>query len=192
MACFPVLDELDAPEAAEPADLPDRWVPVAQLAEPLPEIRPYIGGVLDDTLLAEGLDRGHRGRARERMARIRKPAREELVANPLTQLRADDHRSEGDVARVDALGDGDDVGDDVPVLTGEPATGPPEAGHDLVENEQDAVPVADLADRLQVAVRRRDDPVRPGDRLEEHGGNGVRTFVLEDLLQMRCARADGA
>ena len=45
------------------------------------------------------------------------------------------------------------------------------------------MPVANLADRLQVAVGRDDDPVRPGHGLEDHGRDGVRPFVLEDLLE---------
>ena len=68
----------------------------------------------------------------------------------------------------------------------------PKPGHDLVEDQQDPVPVADLADRLQVAGRRRDDPVRPGHGLEDHGGDGVRALVLEDLLEVRRSRADRA
>src|SRR5439155_488328 len=67
-----------------------------------------------------------------------------------------------------------------------------EAGHHLVADEHDPVPVADLTDRLQVAVGRDDDPIRPGDRLEDHGGDGVRALVLEDLLQVRRAGAHGA
>ena len=47
------------------------------------------------------------------------------------------------------------------------------------------MPVADLADRLQVAVRRDDRTVRADDRLEDHGGDGVRAFVLQDLFQVR-------
>ena len=54
------------------------------------------------------------------------------------------------------------------------------------------MPVADLADRLQVAVRRDDDPVRAGDRLEDHGGDGVRALVHQDLLEVRRAGADRA
>ena len=54
------------------------------------------------------------------------------------------------------------------------------------------MPVADLADRLQVAVGRDDDPVRADDRLEDHGGDGVRALVLEDLLEVRPAGADRA
>ena len=50
----------------------------------------------------------------------------------------------------------------------------------------------DLADRLEVAVGRVDEAVRADDGLHDHGGDGVRALVLEDLLQVRAARADGA
>ena len=126
------------------------------------------------------------------MPRVRQSAREVLVAHPLGERLADDHRAERHVARVDALGDGDDVRDDVPVLAGEPAARAPEARHHLVEHEQDPVPVAHLADRLEIAVRRRYDAVRPGHGLEDHGRDRVGALVLEDLLEMRCARADRA
>ena len=51
------------------------------------------------------------------------------------------------------------------------------------------MPIADLAHRAQVAVGRHDDAVGAGDRLEDDGGHRVRPFVLQDLLQMRAARA---
>ena len=54
------------------------------------------------------------------------------------------------------------------------------------------MPVAGLADRLQIAVGRDDDAVRADDRLEDDGGDGMRPLVLEDLLEVRPARADGA
>jgi hypothetical protein len=73
------------------------------------------------------------------------------------------------------------------VLAREPAARAAEAGHDLVADEEDPVTVAHLADRLQVAVGRHDDPVRPDDRLEDHGGDVMRALVLEDLLEVRPA-----
>ena len=94
------------------------------------------------------------------MPGVREAAREEPVAHLVDDLAARDHRAERDVARVDPLRDGDDVRDDVPVLAREPPPGAAEAGHHLVEDQQDPVAVADLADRLEVAVGRRDDPVR--------------------------------
>ena len=87
------------------------------------------------------------------MPGVREPAGEEAAAHPVDELLADDHRAERHIPGVDALRDRDDVRDDVPVLAGEPRARAPEAGHDLVEDQQDPVPVADLAHGLQVAGR---------------------------------------
>ena len=89
------------------------------------------------------------------MAGVGEPAGEEPVAHLVDDLAARDHRAERHVARVDPLRDAEDVGHDVPVLAREPPAGAAEAGHHLVEDQQDPVAVADLADRLQVAVGRR-------------------------------------
>jgi hypothetical protein len=160
--------------------------------QPLPEVGTHLSCVLDDALLAERLDRGDGGRARERVPRVGQPSGEELRAHPVGDVFPEDHRAEGHVAGVDPLGDGEDVGDDVPVLAREPAAGSPEARHDLVEHEQDPVAVADLANRLEVSLRRGNDAVRPRDRLEDDGRDRLRPFVLQDLLQMRCAGANRA
>ena len=126
------------------------------------------------------------------MAGVGEPAREEPVAHLIDDLAAGDHRAERDVAGVDPLRDAEDVGDDVPVLAGEPLAGAAEARHHLVEDQQDPVAVADLAHALEVAVGRQDDPVRARDGLEDDRGDRVGALVLEDLLEVRRARADGA
>ena len=151
-----------------------------------------LGRVLDDSLLLERLDRGDGRGTGERVAGVGEPAGEEPAAHLLPDRLRDDHRAERHVAGVDPLRDGEDVRHDVPVLAREPLAGAAEAGHHLVADEQDPVPVARLADRLQVPVGRDDDPVRAHDRLEDDRGDGVRALVLEDLLQVRRAGADRA
>ncbi len=126
------------------------------------------------------------------MARVGEPAGEELSTYPVRNVPPEDHRPERDVSRVDALRHRDDVRDDVPVLTRKPAAGSAESRHHLVEDEQDPVPVAHVPNRLEVAVGGRDDSVRSGHGLQEDRCDGLRTFVLEDLLEMRGARADRA
>ena len=152
----------------------------------------HLGRVLDDPLLAERLDRGDADGTRERMPAVREPACEHLVADPRSDRLADRHRSEGDIAGVNALGQREDVGHDVPMVDGEPPSGASEAGHHLVRDQEDAVLVAGLADRLQIAVWGNDDPVRSRDRLENHRGDGVRSLVLQDLFEVRRTGADRA
>ena len=52
---------------------------------------------------------------------------------------------------------------------------------------QDAVLVAQRAHALQVAVRRNQDAVGAGDRLEDEAGNGVRAFELDHFFEQRSA-----
>src|SRR4029079_13114921 len=101
LARLSVLDELDAPEAAAPAYLSDRGVLALQLTKLLGEHAAHLGGVFDDALFLEGLDRGDGRRAGQRMARVGETAGEVLVAHPVGDRLADDHRAERDVAGID-------------------------------------------------------------------------------------------
>src|SRR5262245_20752847 len=137
-----ILHELDAVEEAEAADLADRLVLVRQGREPVAEDLAQLRRVLDDVLLAERLDRRNTGRARKWMARVREPTGEVLLPQPVGDLLADRHRTEGHVTGADPLRQRYDVRHHVPVLAREPLASAPEASHHLVEDEQDSVPVA--------------------------------------------------
>src|SRR5436853_556877 len=71
LARLPVLDELEAPEAAEPAHVTDRRMPLLHRAKLLREDAAHLRRVLDDPLVLERLDRRDRRSARERMPRVR-------------------------------------------------------------------------------------------------------------------------
>ncbi len=190
LARLAVLDELEAPEEAEAAHLADAGVLRGEARQLGRQHLAHRGRVLDDLLLAHRLDRRDSGGAGDRVAGRGEATGELVVLEPVGELLRDDHRAQRYGAGRDALGHGHDVGDDVPVLAGEPAACAPEADHDLVEDQQDAVAVADLADRPQVAVGRHEDAVRPRHRLHEDGGDGVRPLVLQDLLEVRAAGTD--
>src|SRR5207249_7017276 len=74
----------------------------------------------------------------------------------------------------------------------EPTTGPAEAGHHLVGDHQDLVPIAQLADTLDVTVGRDEDAVRAHDRLEEDRRDRVRALVADDVLEAAQALLDRA
>ena len=126
------------------------------------------------------------------MAAGRQPARELVLVQPRAQPLAHHHGSERYGAAADPLGQRHDVGHDVPVLAAEPPSGAPEPGHHLVEDEQDAVPVADLTDGGEVARRRDEHAVGAGHRLQDHRGDGLGPLVLQDLLEVRAAGGDAA
>src|SRR6266700_6730017 len=87
-------------------------------------------------------------------------------------------RAEGEAgadrqATAEALGQGDDVRTDPGLLEGEPVAGTADAGLDLVEHEQCAVPFGQFAGRLEVAGRRGHDAALALDRLDEERGGLV-------------------
>ncbi len=106
------------------------------------------------------------------------------VREVVGDARSDGDAAERHVAGVDALGEGQQVRDDALVRGDEPAAGPPEAGHHLVEDEDDAVPVAQLPHTGEVAGRGQHDAGGAGDRLEQDGRDGLRALELDDLLEM--------
>jgi hypothetical protein len=58
-----------------------------------------------------------------------------------------------------------------------------EAGDDLVEDQQDAVLGADLAQALQVALGRRQHAGGAGHRLDDDGGDGRGVVQRDEALQ---------
>ena len=104
-----------------------------------------LAGVVDDALGLHRVERRDDRRHRERMPRVGQPAREHAVVEVGGDGVGDDHAARGHVARVDALREGDEVGAHVVAVEREPAAGAAEARHHLVEDQHDAVPVAELA-----------------------------------------------
>ncbi len=103
-------------------------------------------------------------------------------AERLEQPVAGDHRADRRVAGGHALGAGDDVGHVAEVVAGEHAADPAERADHLVGDEQHVVPVADLAQPLEVAGRRREAAAGVLHRLDEHRGHGVRALEQDRLL----------
>ena len=84
-----------------------------------------------------------------------------------------------------ALGEGDHVGHDAERLGGERRAEPAEAGDDLVEDEQDAVLVADLrAAARDSPWAAAGTPVEPAHRLDDHRGDGRGIVQRDDALEL--------
>ena len=69
-------------------------------------------------------------------------------------LGAEDSRERG-VTRAEGLPERDDVRHERDLVVGEPGARPSEAGDDLVEDDQKAVPVTPLGETLPESLRRR-------------------------------------
>ena len=144
-----VPDELEGAEEAEATpDVADDGVLVhgLQLVE---EVLAEAGGIADKVLTLHDLEVGEAGGAGGRVAAEgdEVPEGGGLVADEgVGDILARDGSADGQVAAGEGFGDGEDVGLDAPVLRREPLAGAAEAGDDLIADEEDAVPVADLAD----------------------------------------------
>ena len=66
----------------------------------------------------------------------------------------------------------------------------PEAGHDLVGDQQDIVLLEDRLDRLPIAGRRRHDAAGPEHRLADESGDRVGALALDQRLQLAHAMRD--
>ena len=101
------------------------------------------------------------------------------VADRLEDAARDQSRPDRLIARAEALGDRHDVRPHAVLLAGEQRAGAAHAAHHLIEDQQHAVAVADLADRLEIARHRRHRAERRADhRLGDEGDHAVRAEAL--------------
>merc|ERR1740123_2596049 len=91
-------------------------------------------------------------------------------------------------ARRDALGEDQDVGVHALMLHGEHLAGAPASALNLVGDEEQVVPVAELADLLHETRRVRNVTALSQDRLDDHGRSLIRTGLLldQELQAVHC------
>ena len=181
-------DDLTQAEKTDGARGAQRGVLALQFLHPLPQHLPHVPGVLQQTLFLVDRDRGQGRCAGQGVAVVRQAPGEGPFLEDFGDVGPQADGSQLDVRGGEALGHGDDVWHDVPVIDGEPATSAPEAGHHLVSNEEDAVAVADLPHALQIAIRRNEETVGSHHGLHDERGDVRAALVADDVLQL--AQAD--
>ncbi len=164
--------QVDRPHGAAAADVGEAVRP-RHRAQPGREAVTYRGRPVDQALGLQQADIGERGRARRRMPRVGAavPQHHLRTAQRLVHGRAEEHPAERLVAAGDGLGERDDVGPDAEVARAEPVPQPPESGDHLVEDEERAMTVAQLAQPGEVARPRRVDATGTDHRLGDHRGD---------------------
>src|SRR3954451_20692542 len=187
-----VLDELERPEVAGPAHVADD-LDVAQRLEHVAEGRLVLAHVLEQALVLEHVEVGHRDGGAHRV-----PAPRDAVGEGVRALeeRLDDRvgrddRAHRGVRAREALGRRDDVRLVAVLLGAEVVAEAAERADDLVGDHQDVVLVADLADALEVALGRREAAAGVLDRLHDHGGDRLGALEL-DAVRDRLGEVLGA
>ena len=97
---------------------------------------------------------------------------------------ADHHAAHRRRAVGDALGKGDHVRQHAVTFGGKGIAEPAVAGDDLVENQQNAVLLGDLAQPLEIALRRRQHAGRSRHRLDDHGGDGRGAVQVDQAFEL--------
>ena len=156
---------------------------------------PHLPGALEQVLLLVQVQRGQGGGTGHRVAGVG-VAVEELdgvigrvavcAHHGVVDAVGADHAAHGHDAVGDALGEVQHVGLHAVEIGAEAGAQTAEAGDDLVEDQQDAVLVADLSEPFQVALR-RDVPARAaGHRLDDDGRHVARVVQRQDaVLQLQ-------
>src|SRR5207245_4323808 len=138
-----VLDQLDGGEQAAAADVPDGGVPLGELPQLGEELLAHARAAVDDPVVAIRCEARSPGGAGERMPGVGRADPQDVVVEVLRDLLAHDRAAERDVARGHALRERHHVGYHALVVGTEPPAGPAEAGHHLVEHQEDPVLVAE-------------------------------------------------
>ena len=97
---------------------------------------------------------------------------------------AHQHRAHRRGGVGEALGERHNIGQDAETLGGKAVAEAAEAGDDLVENQQDAMRIADLAETLEIALRRQNDAGGAGHRLDDDGGDGRGVVQRHQALEI--------
>ena len=152
-----------------------------QGTQALLELFADVVGPLVKAFVGHDLEVGYARCARGMVSRVRVAGSKQEAG--LFELLADgpghDDAGQREVARRDALGEGDQVGGDAEGLGAEPFAGPTEAADHLIEDEQCPVVVTQATQALEVAVGRWEDAAGTLQRLGQDGGNTV-TLLGED------------
>ena len=149
-----------------------------------------VAGALHEVFFLDDLNMGVRGGAGGRMAGKGVNVVESCpgLSNGFSDLLGCNRGADGQIAPGETLGDGHNVRGNAPVLTGEHPSGAAEAGLDFVEDEQDAVPVAQFTHALEVSVGRKwESRVGTGDGVHDDGGDGSGPLPLQDGCQILVA-----
>ena len=168
--------ELDAGHQAGDPDVADERV-LAQPVERRGERALERGGPLGQPLALPDPEHGEPGGRGHRVAAEREDVLERGAAclERLADVLPRRDRAERRIPAAHALAHHEQVGHDAPVVGRERPARPPEARHDLVEDQQHAVAVADLADARPVVVLGRDRAAdRRDDRLPDDRGDAAR------------------
>ena len=184
----PVGDQLQSPEKPPPPDIADVRVRAEPGTQPALERVAQPAHFRDQVPLAECPLHRERGRAGDRVAEVGVAVLEEPRAldDRVVHPAACEERPDRLVAGAESLGHGDEIGRDRLLFAGVQRPGTAHAAHHLVQDQQDAVAVAQRADPAEVARDGRDRTEgRPDDGFGDERDHVLRPQARDLGLELR-------
>src|SRR5712672_3969399 len=156
LAAGAIGDQLDGLEQAAPADIADVPVITEALGQPSLEVNAEIPDPFEQFLFADNPLHLERRGAGERMREIGMSVLESPRALPdgINDLSACEHRADRLVAAAKSLGDGLDIRRNTLLFPRVKRARAAHAAHHFVEDQQSAVPVADVAHGPEITLGR--------------------------------------
>src|SRR5205809_7393498 len=181
-----IHDEFDGLEQAATPDVADMPVITKTLGQPPLELSAKTLDPVEQLLVIDHPLYLERRGAGQRMGQIGMAVleRARTVTDDIDDARARKHGADRLVATAQSLGDRLDVGRDAFLLPGVARAGAAHAAHHLVEEDERAVPIADLADGTEISLRGRHAAGgRAHNRLGDERRHVFRAKALEFRLQ---------
>jgi hypothetical protein len=181
-------EEATAPDLANDVEVPERRL------ELIAESGSTFAHAVDQAAFHQEVEHGEADGRGQRCAVPRVPEVE--LAGPLidrvVDVLAAQGRSERRVPGAEAFPDRHDVRLDGELIGREPAPRPADAGHDLVETDQEPVLCPAFVEALPEAIGRRvRGERRRTHRFDEERGDGLRSGLLEEPIELRQRRLSG-
>ena len=138
-------------------DLLDHRYAPQGIGQLIAEPRPAFADVIDPAFFSKDVDnrQSHRARQRRPVPRVAQGEGSRSGGDRVINVRPAQQGTNGRVAGAQPLGDGDDVGNHRNTLGCKPVARSAHPGHDLVERDQETVPLAALRQAPPEEVGRR-------------------------------------
>ncbi len=183
---FAVFNELHASHQPQSADIADDGMSI-QVIQLLQQVLPHDCAMFHQIMLPDVVQYSGGDRTGKRILTVGMPMDEDAVAflDGLMYSLLGNDAVNGCIAAGQTFTSHQHVRNHPPVVDGEMLSGSPDSGHDLIDNQQNIVAVADFADPLEIPVTGHQGPGSSSHhRLGHERRHRIRTFVEDGFLQI--------
>ena len=144
----------------------------------------HLGGMFHHSFFLHGINGGHNGSHRQRMARIRQAAGKHFVVKIIAQCGGNNHPARRHIAGIHAFGKGNQIGHHIIMFQRKPFASTAKARHHFIHNHDDAKLIAQGTHALHITRRRHHNTGGARHAFQQNGGNAIGPFRFNYPAQM--------